>query len=90
VGVDLGILSYIHTSDDTAVDMLDLSDEYDHYVREQRKLDRREHGSNNWEKQRQTVATAKRQIKRKALDYQHSSRRGWLGNTTWWPSKIST
>jgi putative transposase len=71
VGVDLGILSYIHTSDDTAVDMLDLSDEYDRYAREQRKLDRKEHGSNNWEKQRQAVATAKRQIKRKVLDYQH-------------------
>jgi len=71
VGVDLGILSYIHTSDDTAVDMLDLSDEYDRYGREQRELDRKEHGSNNWEKQRQKVATAKRQIKRKVLDYQH-------------------
>ncbi|WP_128904808.1 RNA-guided endonuclease InsQ/TnpB family protein [Halorubrum amylolyticum] len=71
VGVDLGILSYIHTSDDTAVDMLDLSDEYDCYGREQRKLDRKEHGSNNWEKQRQNVARAKRQIKRKVLDYQH-------------------
>jgi len=71
VSVDLGILSYIYTSDDTAVDMLDLSDEYDRYAREQRKLDRKVHGSNNWEKQRRTVATAKRQIKRKVLDYQH-------------------
>jgi len=71
VGVDLGILSYIHTSDDTALDMLDLSDEYDRYGREQQKLDRKEHGSNNWEKQRQKISTAKRQIKRKVLDYQH-------------------
>jgi len=71
VGVDLGILSYIHTSDDTAVDMLDLSDEYDRYGRKQRKLARKEHGSNNWEKQRQKVAKAKRRIKRKVLDYQH-------------------
>ncbi len=71
VGVDLGILSYIHTSDDTAVDMLDLSDEYDRYAREQRKLDRKEHGSANWEKQRRKVAKAKRQIKQKVLDYQH-------------------
>ncbi len=71
VGVDLGILSYIHTSDDTSVDMLDLSDEYDRYGREQRKLARKEHRSNNWEKQRQKVAKAKRQIKRKVLDYQH-------------------
>ena len=71
VGVDLGILSYIHTSDDTAVDTLDLSDGYDRYAREQRKLDRKEHGSNNWEKQRRKVAKAKCRIKRKVLDYQH-------------------
>jgi len=71
VGVDLGILSYIHTSDDTVVDMLNLSDEYDRYGREQRKLARKEHGSNNWEKQRRKVAKAKRRIKRKVLDYQH-------------------
>jgi putative transposase len=71
VGVDLGIQSYIHTSDNLAVDTLDLSDEYDRYAREQRKLDRKEHGSNNWEKQRQTVAKSKRRIKRKVLDYQH-------------------
>ena len=71
VGGDLGIQSYIHTSDNLAVDTLDLSDEYDRYAREQRKLDRKEHGSNNWEKQRQKVAKAKRRIKRKVLDYQH-------------------
>ena len=39
--------------------------------REQRKLSRKEHGSNNYEKQRQNVATAKRKIQRKVLDYQH-------------------
>jgi len=71
VGVDLGIHSYIHTSDNTAVDMLDLTDEYDRYAREQRKLARKEHGSNNWVIQRQQVAKAKRAIKRKVLDYQH-------------------
>jgi putative transposase len=71
VGVDLGIQSYIHTSDNTAVDLLDLSDEYDRYAREQRKLDRKQHGSNNGEKQRRKVAKAKRRIKRKVLDYQH-------------------
>ena len=53
------------------MDRLDLSDEYDRYGREQRKLDRKEHGSNNWEKQRQRVARAKRVIKHKVLDYQH-------------------
>jgi putative transposase len=71
VGVDLGILSYIHTSDNLSVNMLDLEDEYERYAREQRKLDRKEHGSNNWEKQRQKVAKAKRAIKRKVEDFQH-------------------
>jgi putative transposase len=71
VGVDLGITSYIHTSDNLSVGMLDLSDEYDQYAREQRKLDRKERGSANWEKQRQQLAEAKRAIKRKVLDYQH-------------------
>jgi putative transposase len=71
VGVDLGITSYIHTSQNLSVDTLDLSDEYDRYAREQRKLDRKVHGSANWEKQRQNVARAKRAIKRKVRDYQH-------------------
>jgi len=71
VGVDLGITSYIHTSENLSVDTLDLSNKYDRYAREQRKLDRKEHGSANWEKQRQSVARAKRAIKRKVRDYQH-------------------
>ena len=71
IGVDLGITSYIHTSENLSVDTLDLSDEYDRYAGEQRKLNRKEHGSNNWEKQRRKVAQAKRTIKRKILDYQH-------------------
>ena len=33
VGVDLGITSYIHTSDNLSVDTLDLTDEYDRYGR---------------------------------------------------------
>ena len=71
VGIDLGILSYIHTSDDCSVDCLDLADEYEQYAREQRSLDRKEHGSSNWEQQRQNVARARRKIKRKVLDFQH-------------------
>ena len=79
VGIDLGIQSYIHTSDDLAVDCLDLSDEYEQYAREQRSLKRKEYGSNNWEKQRQKVARAKRHIKRKVLDFQHKLI-SWLVN----------
>ena len=71
VGVDLGILNYIHTSDGKTVDWLDLEDEYERLRREQRKLSRKEQGSNNYEKQRKQVAKVKRHIRRKVLDYQH-------------------
>jgi putative transposase len=71
VGIDLGIRNYIHTSDGKTVDWLDLDDEYDRLRREQRKLSRKENGSNNYEKQRREVAKVKRHIRRTVLDYQH-------------------
>ena len=71
VGVDLGITSYIHTSDNLTVGTLDLSDEYERLRREKRNLSRKQHGSNNWEAQRQQVAKANRKIKRKIKDFQH-------------------
>jgi putative transposase len=71
VGIDLGILNYIHTSNGKTVDWLDLEDEYERLRREQRKLSHKEQGSNNYEKQRREVAKVKRHIRRKVLDYQH-------------------
>ena len=71
VGIDLGILNYIHTSDGKTVDWLDLEDDYERLRREQRKLSRKEKGSNNYENQRKKVAKVTRHIKRKVLDYQH-------------------
>ena len=71
VGIDLGIQNYIHTSDGKTVDWLDLEDDYKRLRREQRKLSRKQKGSNNYEKQRRKVAKVKRHIKRKVLDYQH-------------------
>ena len=71
VGIDLGIQNYIHTSDGKIVDWLDLEDEYERLQREQRKLSRKEKGSNNYEKQRHKVAKVKRHIRRTVLDYQH-------------------
>jgi len=71
VGIDLGILNYIHTSDGKTVDWLALEHDYERLRREQRALSRKEKGSNNWEKQRVEVAKVKRHIKRKVLDYQH-------------------
>ncbi len=70
IGIDLGILNYIHTTDGLSVDWLDLDEEYERLRREQRKLSRKEEGSNNWEKQRVEVARVKRQIRWKVLDYQ--------------------
>ncbi|ELZ19664.1 transposase, IS605 OrfB family protein [Halosimplex carlsbadense 2-9-1] len=71
VGLDLGIRNYVHTSDGTTVDWLNLEDEYDRLRHDQRKLSRKEQGSSNYEKQRRTVAKVKRHIRRKVLDYQH-------------------
>jgi putative transposase len=71
VGIDLGILNYIHTSDGISINGLDLDEHYRRLKREQRKFSRKEHGSNNWEKQRKRVAKVKRRIRRKVLDFQH-------------------
>jgi putative transposase len=71
VGVDLGILNYIHTSDGLTVGWLDLSEEYERLAREQRSLSRKDEGSNNWEAQRKRVARVKRRIRRQVLDFQH-------------------
>jgi putative transposase len=71
VGIDLGILNYVHTSDGLSLESLNLDSEYERLKKAQRVLSRREHGSNNWEKQRKRVAKIKRRIRRKVLDYQH-------------------
>ena len=71
VGIDVGILKYAHDTDGTVVGSLDLSEERDRLEREQRNLSRKDHGSNNWEKQRQTVAECHQQIKRKRRDFLH-------------------
>jgi len=79
VGIDLGILNYIHTSDGKTVGWLDLEDDYERLRREQRRLSRKDHGSRNYERQRRKVAKVKRRIRRKVLDYQHKLTT-WLVN----------
>ena len=71
VGIDLGIINYIHTSDGLSVGKLDVEAEYERLQNAQRTLSRREHGRENWEKQRQRVACIKRRIRRNVLDFQH-------------------
>jgi len=71
VGIDVGILKYAHDTDGTAVESLDLSAERERLERAQRDLSRKEHGSNNWEKQRKVVAKRHAALKRKRRDFLH-------------------
>ena len=76
VGLDLGIQNYIYTSDGDSVDWLDLSDEYERLRREQRNLSRKEHGSNNWEKQRRGLPRLSAESSGGLKTSSTSSRRG--------------
>ncbi|QSW99621.1 RNA-guided endonuclease InsQ/TnpB family protein [Haloterrigena alkaliphila] len=71
VGIDVGILKYAHDTDGHAVESVDLSDERDRLERERRKLSRKEHGSNNYEQQRDSVAERHADLKRKRRDFLH-------------------
>ena len=71
VGIDAGILKYAHDTDGRAVGSLDLEDERERLKREQRSLSRKEHGSNNWEKQRVRVAECHQKLRRKRHDFLH-------------------
>ena len=71
VGIDVGILKYAHDTDGTAVESPDFSEERERLERAQRKLSRKEHGSNNWEEQRKTVAQRHADLKRKRRDFLH-------------------
>ncbi|MFC7029322.1 RNA-guided endonuclease InsQ/TnpB family protein [Halomicroarcula sp. GCM10025324] len=71
VGIDVGILKYAHDTDGTSVGSPDLSDERERLEREQRKLSRKQHGSNNYEKQRRRVAECHADLRRKRRDFLH-------------------
>ncbi|OYR86169.1 transposase [Halorubrum ezzemoulense] len=71
VGIDVGILKYTHDTDGTAVESPDLRDERERLERAQRNLSRKEHGSNNWEEQRKTVARRHADLRRKRRDLLH-------------------
>jgi len=71
VGIDVGVLRYAHDTDGHSFDGPDLSDERERLERAQRKLSRKEAGSNNWEKQRKTVARRHADLKRKRRDFLH-------------------
>ncbi|MFB6178258.1 MAG: RNA-guided endonuclease InsQ/TnpB family protein [Halorientalis sp.] len=71
VGIDLGILNFIHDSDGRQISRLDLSSDRERLEREQRTLSRKEHRSNNWEAQRRRVAEVHKQMRNKKLDFKH-------------------
>ena len=71
VGIDVGIMKFVHDTDGTAVGSLDLSRERERLEHEQHVLSRKEHGSTNWEKQRKKVARRHADLKRKRSDFLH-------------------
>ena len=71
VGVDLGIVTFIHDSDGRQINRLELSNDRERLEREQRNLSRKEHNSNNWEKQRRKVAELHKRMRQKKLDFKH-------------------
>ncbi|MHC3438963.1 RNA-guided endonuclease InsQ/TnpB family protein [Natrialbaceae archaeon A-gly3] len=71
VGLDLGVLNFVHDSDGRSIDRLDLSDDRERLERKQRSLSRKEYESNNWHKQRQRVAEVHMDMRNKKRDYKH-------------------
>ena len=71
VGLDLGVLNFIHDSDGRSIGRLDLSDDRKRLEREQRLLSRKDYESNNWEQQRRRVADVHARMSNKKHDYKH-------------------
>ncbi|WP_254532881.1 RNA-guided endonuclease InsQ/TnpB family protein [Natrinema gelatinilyticum] len=71
VGIDLGVLTFVHDSDGRSIGRLDLSAERERLEREQRALSRKQYESNNWETQRRRVATVHARMSNKKRDYKH-------------------
>ena len=71
VGLDLGVLNYVHDSNGVSVGRLDLSDERERLEREQRSLSRKQYESNNWDAQRQRVAEVHAEMINKNQDFKH-------------------
>jgi putative transposase len=71
VGIDIGINTFIHDSDGREINRLDLTGDRERLEREQRSLSRKEHESNNWERQRQTVAEVHARMSNKKRDFKH-------------------
>jgi putative transposase len=69
VGIDLGILSFIHDSDGTAIQPVDESADRECIEKRHRALSRKEHDSSNWEKARRKLAEAYERVANKRKDF---------------------
>jgi len=69
VGIDLGILKFVHDSDGNAVTPLDESEDRERIERRHRALSRKQHGSANWEKARVKLAEAYERLSNKRKDF---------------------
>jgi putative transposase len=77
VGIDLGILKFIHDSDGIAVTPLDESADRDRIEQRHRALSRKQHGSNNWEKARVKLAAAYERLTNKHKDFREKIARSY-------------
>lgn len=68
VGIDLGILTFTHDSDGTAVTSLDETRDRDRIEHRHRELSRKQYDSHNWEKARQNLAAAYERLAAKRND----------------------
>ncbi|MFC7071060.1 RNA-guided endonuclease InsQ/TnpB family protein [Halobaculum lipolyticum] len=71
VGIDLGITKFAHDTDGIAVEPLDLTTERERLDRSRHHLDRKQHGSLNWERQLRLVAERHAELARKRRDFLH-------------------
>ncbi len=71
VGLDLGVVNFVHDSEGRSIGRLDLSDNRERLEREQRLLSRKEYESSNWEKQRRKVAEVHARMSNKKRDFKH-------------------
>jgi putative transposase len=69
VGIDLGILTFTHDSDGTAVTPLDETRDRARIEHRHRALSRKQYDSNNWEISRQNLAAAYERLSNKRTDF---------------------
>lgn len=77
VGIDLGILAFIHDSNGIAVTPPEFSEDLERIDKRHRNLSRKDHGSNNWEKARRRLAEAYEDLRNKFKDFREKIARAY-------------